>query len=366
MSVTSGAPTHPTQVQLETTLRVSTTSPSLSESASPHAAEPLSSCSQSTLHALSLILSFYSSVQQLGVLNHTPHAPRQLTNQLKLEAAKYDQICGQLEANILRAIATLERDALKAAQTGQLVLPHPPQPTGDAPPAGDSASGSNTGETPVIDLTTGDASISETDTNMTDVGFLDLTGDASATSAAETAFALPAGTESQTTTATTSGEQPSTALSLLGLSVPAIESSTVELADSQDLSALLGSIVTDASFPSTTFSADATLLPFSGADLSSTSAPADLDLNAMLTMLSGANAAPASGAGGETDLVLPAFDPTTLNLTTTATTTQPTTATTEGQGAQGMEVDLDSLDFSNMDPGSLDELLKSLGAGEPA
>ncbi|SCV71393.1 BQ2448_2981 [Microbotryum intermedium] len=341
MSVATGTPTHPTQVQLETTLK-------------------------STLHALSLILSFYSSVQQLGVLNYTPHAPRQLTNQLKLEAAKYDQICGQLEATILRAIATLERDALKAAQVGQLVVPPPPPPstslTSEVPPAGDAAPGSTTGETAVLDLTAGDTSTSATDTNMTDVGFLVLTGDASTTRAADATLAIPVGTDSQATASTTGGDQQPPGLSLLGLSVPAIESLSVELANSQDLSALLGSIVTDASFPSTTFSADSSLLPLSGTDLSSTTAPSDLDLNAMLSMLSGSNASTLMGTGNDAEF-LPAFDPGSLNLTTTATTA------TEGQGAQGaqgMDVDLDSLDFSNMDAGSLDELLKSLGAGAPA
>lgn len=57
---------------------------------------------QSTLHALSLIISFYSSVQTLAVTPYARHAPRQLTSQLQLEAAKYDAVCAQLEERVVR------------------------------------------------------------------------------------------------------------------------------------------------------------------------------------------------------------------------------------------------------------------------
>lgn len=61
---------------------------------------------QSTLHALSLIISFYSSVQSLSVTSYARQAPRQLTAQLQLEVAKYDAVCAQLEQRIVRLSLT--------------------------------------------------------------------------------------------------------------------------------------------------------------------------------------------------------------------------------------------------------------------
>jgi hypothetical protein len=57
---------------------------------------------QATLSSLSLILSFYSSVQSLGVSAYAPSAPRQLTQQLMVD--KFDDECAQIERRVVRSI----------------------------------------------------------------------------------------------------------------------------------------------------------------------------------------------------------------------------------------------------------------------
>lgn len=54
---------------------------------------------QATLSSLSLILSFYSSVQSLGVSAYAHNAPRQLTQQLMVD--KFDDECAQMERRVV-------------------------------------------------------------------------------------------------------------------------------------------------------------------------------------------------------------------------------------------------------------------------
>ncbi|KAK4050837.1 hypothetical protein OIV83_003259 [Microbotryomycetes sp. JL201] len=95
---------------------------SLVASMSTSAQAALEASLKSTIHALSLVVSFHATVDSLGVSPYVQHAPRQLVNSLQQETQKFDGLCTQLEQQILRAIAVLERDALKAAG---LPLPQP-------------------------------------------------------------------------------------------------------------------------------------------------------------------------------------------------------------------------------------------------
>lgn len=61
-------------------------------------------CVQSTLLALSHILSFHNSLSQLQATNYAPHAPKKLTRQLRTEAAGFGQVCDQLEHRVVSCL----------------------------------------------------------------------------------------------------------------------------------------------------------------------------------------------------------------------------------------------------------------------
>ncbi|ORY89112.1 hypothetical protein BCR35DRAFT_300923 [Leucosporidium creatinivorum] len=323
---------------------------------------------KSTLHALSLIISFYSSVQSLSVTSYARQAPRQLTAQLQLEAAKYDAVCAQLEQRILRAIATLERDLLKA--TGQ------PIPADEPPPA--PAPATTTGSE--LPFAFGDAStiapkledglpaaapvppveLDLNDLEMDD-SFLNtsLFGD----SAVQSPVAVD--TTTSTSLATSAPPLAPTSLSLpfnTGSAAPAALPLPAASSEAPDFAALLAMV--NGSLPPTSMPlASSAPLPASsmGLDLAAPFAGAvnpgggDVDLDAMLSMLSGAggsagipapsSTAPAGleGLGG-----LGGLDFGGLGAVGTGSATVDT----------GMDVDFGS--FGEMNAGDLDELLKSL------
>ncbi|GAA5930622.1 hypothetical protein JCM3775_003826 [Rhodotorula graminis] len=82
---------------------------------------------KATLLDLSRILAFQARLQQHGVVQYAPVAPRHLTQALQADAAQFAAICDHLEHRVLKAIATLERDARRAAGLS------PARPTSPAP-----------------------------------------------------------------------------------------------------------------------------------------------------------------------------------------------------------------------------------------
>ncbi|GAA5858872.1 hypothetical protein JCM8547_007137 [Rhodosporidiobolus lusitaniae] len=91
----------------------------------------LESAYKSTLAQLARVLAFQGRLQQQGGAGYVTQPPRQLTEQLHAEAAKFDAVCEHVEQRVLRALAVLERDARKAAGISPLPVPAsapPPQP----------------------------------------------------------------------------------------------------------------------------------------------------------------------------------------------------------------------------------------------
>ncbi|KAM0753760.1 hypothetical protein T439DRAFT_322646 [Meredithblackwellia eburnea MCA 4105] len=97
----------------------------------PPSTSELEAALKSTLHSLSLILSFHSSVQSLQVTPYAPHAPRQHTQQLRIQSQNFDSACNDIEKRLLRALAVLERDARKAAGQPPILPIAPPADTAD-------------------------------------------------------------------------------------------------------------------------------------------------------------------------------------------------------------------------------------------
>ncbi len=56
---------------------------------------------QSTLLALSHILTFHNSLAQLQATQYAPQAPKKLTRQLRTEAGAFDAVCDQLEHRVV-------------------------------------------------------------------------------------------------------------------------------------------------------------------------------------------------------------------------------------------------------------------------
>lgn len=71
--------------------------------------EPIESALKSTLHSLSLVLSFHSSVQQLAVAPYAPHPPRQHTQQIQLDSAKFAAACATIEQRLVRSLRPAHR-----------------------------------------------------------------------------------------------------------------------------------------------------------------------------------------------------------------------------------------------------------------
>ncbi|KAI5474965.1 hypothetical protein MNV49_002149 [Pseudohyphozyma bogoriensis] len=122
---------------------------------------------KSTLHSLSLILAFYSSIQALQVTAYAQHPPRQQAQNIRTQTENFEKACREIEQRILRAIAVLERDARKAAGQPPLIPtpppailspPKPEEPAPAPPTTSDAIAPSSAVET--LDLTVVDDSTS--------------------------------------------------------------------------------------------------------------------------------------------------------------------------------------------------------------
>ncbi|GAA6028910.1 hypothetical protein JCM8097_001501 [Rhodosporidiobolus ruineniae] len=115
-------------------------------------ATALATAYKSTLAQLSHLLAFQHRIQQQGATHYAASVgpPRDLVNRVNHEAAHFDQLCADLEARILRAIAVLERDARKAAGLPNPVAPSPLPAPLPAAPLSNPVPPSNS---PSIDLT---------------------------------------------------------------------------------------------------------------------------------------------------------------------------------------------------------------------
>ncbi|KIY69377.1 hypothetical protein CYLTODRAFT_372820 [Cylindrobasidium torrendii FP15055 ss-10] len=75
----------------------------------------LATCYKNTIVKTGQIHGFYADARRLGIQKHATSPPVSLASALAREVERYDQLCDVMEAQILRAIAVLERD-LKAEQ----------------------------------------------------------------------------------------------------------------------------------------------------------------------------------------------------------------------------------------------------------
>ncbi|KAJ8293171.1 hypothetical protein OF846_003864 [Rhodotorula toruloides] len=98
----------------------------------------LESALKATLARLSHILAFQARLQQQGTAQYAPPAPIQLAEQLKVDVARFDQVCDDVERKLLRAIAVIERDVRKATGASPPPVPSPEQPTVKAEPGAEA------------------------------------------------------------------------------------------------------------------------------------------------------------------------------------------------------------------------------------
>ncbi|KAM0790837.1 hypothetical protein ACM66B_004682 [Microbotryomycetes sp. NB124-2] len=342
---------------------------------------------KSTIHALSLLVSQHATIDSLGVSAYVQHAPRQLVNQLQQETTKFDGLCTQLEQQILRAIAVLERDALKAAG---LPLPRAPQTAANSPTATkdgqddvmDDAffNSSLFGDTPANSRPTTSSGQPMTLTGPSTATALDGAGQAQAGNAlglslpvASTSLSASASTSVPTSVAppsapfatggnvTTAHTSNSDVSSILGAAPSASNSTTQPMLSTGevDINALLSG----------------TLTSLSSNDAFSSSI-GDADMQAMLKMIAEANVPPpppppsqASTAqttstkqqdgnglavGSDIDL----SNLLSWSSSSTTTTSQPTTSFNVQAPSDGLgSIDFSTFDFSSTE--NLDELLNS-------
>ncbi|BGP02230.1 hypothetical protein NBRC10513v2_005878 [Rhodotorula toruloides] len=347
----------------------------------------LESALKTTLLRLSHILAFQARLQQQGTAQYAPPAPRQLTEQLKMDVAKFDAVCDEVERKLLRAIAVIERDVRKATGASPPPVPSPEQTTVKAEPgteailpfglpssttdpaatAGPAVAGMS------IDLTN---SPSPTSTSLP----FQLPGTATPASVM-TSNSNPTPT-AQTNTAAESVAGDDLNALLFSLNVPPFGGIDSSANSTSASNAPDTSFATNSAFPDLSLEALDGLLSGSSATGSaappaSSSLPTDLsslglDFSAISAAppQSGATAAPAASSAPSLDLG--SFDFSSLGLAGSA---DPTASS--GAGGTGGLGDLDLTGLGALDFGSfgaegggqdggtgavdLDELLKSLG-----
>ncbi|BGO93828.1 hypothetical protein NBRC10512_004617 [Rhodotorula toruloides] len=349
----------------------------------------LESALKATLARLSHILAFQARLQQQGTAQYAPPAPIQLAEQLKVDVARFDQVCDDVERKLLRAIAVIERDVRKATGASPPPVPSPEQPTVKAEPGAEAILPFGLPSS----LTEPAAAAVPAAAGMS----IDLTNSPSPTSTS-LPFQLPG-------TAT-----PASVLTSNSNPIPTAQTNTAaESVAGDDLNALLSSLnvppfggidpsadltstsnapdtafVTNSAFPDLSLEALDSLLSGSAAAASGTSAPPasasvptdlsslGLDFASVLSAppLSGPTAAPAASSAPSLDLG--SFDFSSLGLAGSA---EP--AASSGAGGAGGLGGLDLTGLGDLDFGSfgtegggqdggtgavdLDELLKSLG-----
>ncbi|BGP34261.1 hypothetical protein JCM10296v2_006076 [Rhodotorula toruloides] len=301
----------------------------------------LESALKATLLRLSHILAFQARLQQQGTAQYAPPAPRQLTEQLKLDVAKFDAVCDEVERKLLRAIAVIERDVRKATGASPPPVPSPEQATVKAEPGGEAVLPfvlpSSTTDTPTA---AGAAAAGMS---------IDLTNSPSPTSPS-----LPFQLPGTATPADPSTSNPN--------STPhAATTAASESAAADDLNALLSSLNVPP-FGGIDSSADPT--PTSNAPdtfFATNSAFPDLSLEALDSLLSGSSAtgsaAPLASSSLPADLSSLGLDFLSMS------SAPPPPSATAAPASSAPSLDLGSLDFSSLGLAVSAEPAASSGAG---